>query len=396
MKLTLSPLHIVALSLLFSLTPSESTGQGKGKGGKGGKSRGDAEKTALAEPFIGLTTDGNVVPDLFSIEATGVSTEPVKTAAEAFISSLTDKQKKKTLFPVDDKEWQKWANQHHYVRQGVSFEEMNDDQRELAFALMKSGLSARGFQNARDIMKLNETLAELKNTWDGYGEWLYHITIMGEPSLTEPWGWQFDGHHAVINYFILGDQVVMSPVFIGSEPVRATSGKHKGTVIMQEEQDRGLAFMNSLSEEEQSAALISANKDGTNAVAEAFKDNLITDYVGIKADQFDKKTKARLLDLIAVWINHQKEGHARIRLAEVTEHLDETRFAWIGDTRDDSVFYYRIQSPVIFIEFDHQRPIGLERTGVPTRDHIHAVIRTPNGNDYGKSLLKQHYETHHH
>ncbi|MEM6916514.1 MAG: DUF3500 domain-containing protein, partial [Verrucomicrobiota bacterium] len=86
---------------------------------------------------------------------------------------------------------------------------------------------------------------------------------------------------------------------------------------------------------------------------------------------------------------------ARIRLDEVAEHLDDTYFAWIGETEDDSVFYYRIQSPVIFIEFDHQRPIGLERTGIPTRDHIHAVMRTPNGNDYGKDLLRQHYEKHH-
>ena len=84
-----------------------------------------------------------------------------------------------------------------------------------------------------------------------------------------------------------------------------------------------------------------------------------------------------------------------MRLAEVEEHLDQTRFAWIGSTDEDAVFYYRIQSPVIYIEFDHQRPIGLERTGIPTRDHIHAVIRTPNGNDYGKDLLRQHLEKHH-
>lgn len=41
---------------------------------------------------------------------------------------------------------------------------------------------------------------------------------MGTPSATEPWGFQFDGHHLVINYFVLGHQVVMSPCFWGSEP----------------------------------------------------------------------------------------------------------------------------------------------------------------------------------
>jgi len=52
---------------------------------------------------------------------------------------------------------------------------------------------------------------------------------------------------------------------------------------------------------------------------------------------------------------------------------------------------------VILIEFDHQAPVALPGTrGVPTRAHIHSVVRTPNGNDYGKDLLRQHYEKHEH
>jgi hypothetical protein len=114
-----------------------------------------------------------------------------------------------------------------------------------------ASLSAKGLALSKDIMKLNGTLAELANNFDEYGEWLYWITIMGDPSSTEPWGWQIDGHHLIINYFVLGDQVVMSPVFIGSEPVHAVSGKFKGTVVMQDEQDKGLAFMRSLDEPQQ-------------------------------------------------------------------------------------------------------------------------------------------------
>ena len=63
------------------------------------------------------------------------------------------------------------------------------------------------------------------------------------PSATEPWGWKLEGHHAIINYFVLGDQVVMTPLFIGSEPVRATSGKYKGLEILQREQNDGLEML---------------------------------------------------------------------------------------------------------------------------------------------------------
>ena len=93
-----------------------------------------------------------------------------------------------------------------------------------------------------------------------------------------------------------------------------------------------------------------------------------------------------------------RDGHAKVKMDEVRQHLDQTHFAWIGDTKPDSVFYYRIQSPVILIEFDHQSPIALPHAerGKPTREHIHSVVRTPNGNDYGKDLLRQHYKEHPH
>ncbi|MEM9481911.1 MAG: DUF3500 domain-containing protein, partial [Verrucomicrobiota bacterium] len=246
-----SPLILgLFVALLFTqlVDAQQRDRRGGGKGG-GRMSFEERDRLHLAEGFTGLTTHGKAIPGLFDLRSTGVTTEPVRKAAEEFLITLSDSQKAKTLFKVDDDEWRKWANQHSYVRQGVSFEEMTEAQRNAAFALLDAGLSARGLQTTRNIMRLNETLAELKNDWDGYGEWKYHMTIMGEPSEDQPWGWQFDGHHAAINYFVLGDNVVMSPVFVGSEPVVAESGKYKGTVVLQKEQDRGLAFMQALSPE---------------------------------------------------------------------------------------------------------------------------------------------------
>src|SRR5690606_35599084 len=114
-----------------------------------------------------------------------------------------------------------------------------------------AGLSAKGLTLTRDIMRLNHTLGELNDdNFEEYGEWRYHLTVMGTPSATEPWGWQFEGHHNIINYFILGDQVVMTPHFAGSEPATAHAGKYKGTTILRDEQARALAFVNSLAEEQ--------------------------------------------------------------------------------------------------------------------------------------------------
>jgi Protein of unknown function (DUF3500) len=360
----------------------------------------DFERTGLAEPFKGITADGRTVPGLFPIQPTGVPTAAVRSAAEKFLASLTSAQRAKTMFAIDDPEWRKWMNQHFYVRQGVSFQEMDDAQRGAAFGLLQASLSARGFDLTRNIMRLNETLAELSGDHEFLGEWLYFITIMGKPSATEPWGWQLDGHHAIVNYFVLGDQVVMTPHFTGSEPVTATSGKYKGVSILQEEQNQGLAFLQSLGEEQRGKAILNFSKTGNNNLTEAFKDNVVLDYAGVRVSDLPAAHQARLLDLQELYIGNMDHGHARVKMEEIKRHIGESRFAWIGGTQADSVFYYRIHSPVVLIEFDHQRPANLAQfvtdRNQPNRQHIHCVVRTPNGNDYGKDLLRQHYSQHTH
>jgi len=359
----------------------------------------EIEEKELAEPFTGITTSDGIIKGLFDIRSTGVSTDPVRLAAENFLNSLDSEQKSKTMFGINDDEWRKWMNQHFYIRQGVGFNEMTPDQREAAFNLLNASLSAKGLTLTRNIMRLNHTLGELNNdNFTEYGEWLYWITIMGTPSENEPWGWQLDGHHVIINYFVLGDQVVMTPCFVGSEPVIAESGKYQGTSILQEEQAQGLAVIRSLDEVQRSEAVIEVSKEGNNNLTEAFRDNVILDYAGIAAASLNSAQKEQLLKLIGLYINNLREGHAEIRMSEIETYIDQTYFAWIGGTEDASVFYYRIQSPVILIEFDHQQPIGLRHIlpEGPTRQHIHAVVRTPNGDDYGKDLLRQHYEMHPH
>ncbi|MDH3222189.1 MAG: DUF3500 domain-containing protein [Gemmatimonadota bacterium] len=357
-----------------------------------------AEAEGLADEFLGITTNGEAMDGLFSIRSTGVSTAPVVEAADRFLTSLSTEQRDRTTHPVDDDEWRKWMNQHFYVRSGAGFDEMTESQRDAAFALLGAALSAEGLKLSRDIMRLNHTLGELTDNFEEYGEWLYWITVMGEPSGTEPWGWQIDGHHLVINYFVLGDQVVMSPVFLGSEPVHALEGKYAGTRILQAQQDQGLAMLRALTQGQRDTAVLSSEKEGNNNLTEAFKDNVILDYAGVSAAYFTPDQQDQLLALIGLFVANLREGHAAVKMEEVRAHLGDTHFAWIGGDGEDQAYYYRIHSPVILVEFDHQRPVALrDRFGSgPSREHIHVVVRTPNGNDYGKDLLRQHLREHPH
>ena len=124
----------------------------------------------------------------------------------------------------------------------------------------------------------------------------------------------------------------------------------------------------------------------------AFRDNFELRYEGIRADGLSLEQPELLLRLIDVHVGRVRPGHARIKMNEVKRHFKQTYFAWMGGMDADSVFYYRIHSPVLLVEFDHQKGVAFPAYDKPYKDHIHIIVRTPNSNDYGKDLLRQHYE----
>jgi hypothetical protein len=350
----------------------------------------DRGKLELAAPFNGITTDGTAVPGLFPIAKTGISLQSVTDAANVFIACLTPEQRDTALFDLATGPWREWHNMHVFMmRHGCLLDGLGVEQRERALALVRASLSAAGFQTARDVMKLNEHINEITNRPAEYGEWYYWLSIMGTPSPTAPWGWQIDGHHLIINCFILGDQMVLTPNFMGSEPVEAKFGKYAGTRVFAEEEARGFALMSALAPEQRQQATIGQDLP-FDVYATAFHDNLIMPYQGIAYDAMSQEQRALLMDLIGVYVGRIRPGHAEIRLEEVKRHIGQTRFAWIGAYDAVSPFYYRVHNPAILIEFDHQPGIALDND-VHTRNHTHTLVRTPNGNDYGKDLLRQHY-----
>ena len=135
-------------------------------------------------------------------------------------------------------------------------------------------------------MRLNEHLAELTGLPDEFGEFFYWISIFGTPSADAPWGWQIDGHHCNINCFVLGDQMVLTPMLLGSEPVLAESGKYKGTTVLREEEAQGWAFMNALTPDQRTKATIGYDLP-FDGYASGFKDNVVVPYDGLRDERHD-------------------------------------------------------------------------------------------------------------
>lgn len=358
----------------------------------------------LAEaPFKGITTDGNVRPGLFSLQPEDAPTPAMVAAVTALLELLSPQQRSAMSFAVDSELWRRWQNTELYVEHhGLRLDETPASVREAVMAVLCASLSAKGYETSRAVMRLNRFLGDLVGFPEVLGEWSYTFCLFGAPSDSEPWGWQLFGHHLSLNCFVIGRQMVLTPCFLGAEPAHADTGPFAGTSLFEEEERAGLALVRSFSPEQQRLAIVAHSMIGGDLppgrrhfadnlhLGGAYQDNRIVPLEGLPAAELSTVQRRNLLDLIAAYVTPLPPGPHATRLAEIERHLDETHFCWIGGFEETNAFYYRIQSPVIFVEFDHHAGIFLTNAE-PAQFHVHTIVRTPNGNDYGIDLLRLHY-----
>ena len=356
-----------------------------------------------AQEFLGVTTNGQVVPGLFQRQAQDAPVQAMVEAALAMLNLLSAEQRRLVSLTLHAREWRRWNNTEMYIyRYGLRLEELGLAARESILKLMACSLSPKGFEKTRNTMRINHFLGTLTHNTKVLGEWSYNFTLFGEPSLVEPWGWQVSGHHLALNCLVIKDQMVISPTFMGAEPNSIDEGLHAGLKMFEDEERQGLSLINALSASQREKAIVYHSSvggdlpDGRRHKADqlhlggAMQDNRIIAYEGIAAKHFNAAQQTRLLDLVQSFIEPLPAGPHKARMQEVQDRLDETYFSWIGGTQDHDTFYYRIQSPVIMAEFDHHSGVFLTNN-LPAKFHIHTLVRTPNGGDYGKDLLRLHY-----
>ena len=354
------------------------------------------------EPFKGVTTNGRVQPGLFQHTTTGIAQQQMVAAAQGFLASLTAQQRAKTQFPISSDIKRRWTNVSSAKRYGMSYAEMTPVQRQKADALLQAFLSTEGFRQSKDIMRINGYLAEATGDRQRYGEDLFWISVFGDPIAGKPWGWRLEGHHLVLAVNIVGDQVVLTPSFMGAEPTRIPTGPNQGVAVMQTQESTARTLINSLNAKQQTSAQLSSQKAGSHMVSEAYKDNAVVPQVGLSAKELNSQQQKLLMAVITSFADQYRQELSAERIKEVKAHLNDTTFGWIGSNGVDAPIYYRIQSPVLLIEFDQQRAVSLPGDpNKPLRSHVHTMVRTPNGNDYGENLLQQHLQrdhnhSHHH
>ncbi|MEV4581540.1 DUF3500 domain-containing protein [Nonomuraea jabiensis] len=354
------------------------------------------------ETFRGITSDGVVIPGLFTLGAEEKApTRKAVTAAAALLEGLSPERRVQLTHPLGSRVWRAWMNPEFYVnRYGLRLEELDAATRELVMQLVRASVSPQGYQTIRNVMRINGFLGELVGLPKILNEHSYNINLFGSPSHHRPWGWSLYGHHLALNCLFVGGQQVFTPVFLGAEPNEIDTGAHAGTTVLTEHQKAGLALIRSLPPELVDQAVLFHRKRDPDLppgrlhpgdelhLGGCFQDNRIIGTEGLPVATCAPEQKEQVLALVDLFLGYQPDGPRTARLTEVRRHLDRTWFCWIGGTGSDDAFYYRVQSPVIIVEFDHHAGIWLTNPE-PERFHIHTLVRTPNGNDYGVELVRQ-------
>jgi Protein of unknown function (DUF3500) len=314
--------------------------------------------------------------------------EEIVLKAGAFIALLSDQQKSKSLFKFGSPERFNW----HFVpkeRQGISLHNLNTEQRTAAYQLLKTSLSSTGYSKATAIVTLEDVLRELEKRGpsDNYRDPLnYHFSFFGNPDMKAPWGWRFEGHHISFN-FAASNGVLQSctPTFMGSNPAVMKTGPRTGTKTLKDEMDLGFALINALSAEQVAVA-----KFSEAALPEILSFNnrkaAPLTPVGILYSDLTPSQQKIFLQLLDVYVSNYELGFAKTLMAKIKKAgVEKLSFGWAGSTNADGGQYYRIQGPMLLIEYDNTQNGG---------NHVHTAVRDLT-NDFAEDILRDHYQKEH-
>jgi hypothetical protein len=307
-------------------------------------------------------------------------------AANEFLGSLNAEQKKTATYALTDAERENW-NFVPLARQGLPFKKMSTDQHALGLALLRTGLSHTGVARVQAIIALELVLKELEKDTKGRRDpTLYYVTIFGEPSADKSWGWRFEGHHMSFNFTVVdGKHVFFVPSFMGTNPAEVRAGPRKGERVLAEEEDLGLALINSLDDSQRKTAIF-ADKALTEIVTTNKKRVDPLSPAGIAASQLKPAQREKLISLVKTYLARWRPELADESFAKISAAgLDKITFAWAGGLDRSQQTYYRIQGPTFLIEFDNSQGNG---------NHVHTVVRDFKG-DFGHDLLREHYAKDH-
>ncbi len=309
-------------------------------------------------------------------------------AARKFRDTLSKEQLAKASFGFDDAERLNW----HFIpreRKGLALRELEGQSLKAAQALIASGLSQAGYEQALSIMSLEEVLYLLEpgdraERRERRNPGKYYISIFGTPSETGKWGWRLEGHHISLNYtFDKGDVVSSTPEFFGANPAFIDAGPDRVIRPLGTEEDLARQILKLCTPEQMKSAYVDKTAPGDLRVgadtAHPSPQPETTPPVGLPASQMSADQKKLLAELLGQYLKNMPADVSGRRRSLLTHAgVDNIQFAWWGGTERNQPHYYRIQGPTFLVEYNNTQNKA---------NHVHSYWRDFAG-DFGIPLKK--------
>lgn len=294
-------------------------------------------------------------------------------AGNAFLATLDESQRDKALEELTSAERKRWTNlPQRSGNGGIALGKCNEDQMKAFCDLMATLLSKEGYDKICHVMLSDDQLLEGGNPRPGFGTEDFFVVLFGEPSASEPWGFQLDGHHLGLNLSIHGDKITLAPSHTGAQPVKFKIGDN---VIrpLAAENDVAFELVGSLNDDQRQSAILSDSKG--NLAAGPGNDQ-VPKLNGVSCGTFTASQLKLLEQLIVQWVGILPREPAELRMNAIEQEFSDMKFGWRGGTANGDAIYYSIQSPTLLIEYAAQ-----DRQA----NHIHTIYRDPT-NAYGRQL----------
>jgi len=344
-----------------------------------------SETTVSTDQTVATEASTTSVSDTTASTDAGSTTDAtpvIVAAANAFLDTLTAEERDTVLFDFSDTaQRQRWSNlpEGLFQRDGLMWGNLDEDSQQAWLGVLQAILSDEGYEQVYGEWYADDELSSGGGGGGGggltFGSDYYWVAVIGEPSETEAWQFQFGGHHITINATIEGSEISLTPSFIGVQPAVYDSDGNEvrplGTI-----EDDAFALVGSLDDTQVSTAVLGGTL--IDLILGPGEDGKTIENQGIAGADLTDEQKARLTSLISHYGGLVNEEDAAIRMAELTAEIDDTYFAWYGptDPSDTSGIYFRVTGPSIVIEYSGQQ------MGGSASDHIHGIYRDPT-NDYG-------------
>lgn len=308
------------------------------------------------------------------------SSSPVE-AAQNLISTIDAVGSTDLVQSIDSAHRQSWSNLPAGIyggRAGVRLGDLDADGNSEVWSFLKTALSPEGVDEVNKIVLADKNLGETSGADRlGWGADNFWIAFYGSPSDQSAWAWQFGGHHLAMNVMVKGQEMVMSPVFLGTEPATFKEG-NQDILPMAEALSRAVALMGALDDGQQEKAITATRPD--EVYAGAGSDGVIPAREGIEVAALSDDQQRALEELILVWIGMLPEAQTTARMETIRSEFEQSHFAWNGAVDGATSIYFQFQSPSALIEFSTQSGIGADA------GHYHSVYRNIT-NEYGSDLV---------